>query len=125
MDAFEGRLAGRERFAGRGMHHGDEVRVADAFQVDFDVQGCTLQTGVGQQRADAAIGPGVDVALCDDLLGESDDLGAGLRGGGNAIADDEVAAMACDGGIAGCAAAVADLLNATFGGGEGQPPQNP
>jgi len=52
-------------------------------------------------------------------------LGAGLRGGGNAIADDEVAAMACDGGIAGCAAAVADLLNATFGGGEGQPPQNP
>ena len=39
--------------------------------------------------------------------------------------DDEVAAMACDGGIAGCAAAVADLLNATFGGGEGQPPQNP
>lgn len=52
-------------------------------------------------------------------------LGAGLRGGGNAFTDDEVAAMACESGVSGCAAAVAELLNATFGGGEGQPPQNP
>ena len=42
-------------------------------------------------------------------------LGAGLRGGGNEVADDEVAQMPADGGAAGFGAAVVALLTATFG----------
>lgn len=41
-------------------------------------------------------------------------LGAGLRGGGNAMSDEDVAMAGIDGGIAGCAAIVRDLLAATF-----------
>lgn len=48
-------------------------------------------------------------------------LGAGLRGGGNAIADDEVRQMTAEDGAAGFARAVADLLTATFGGGKAAP----
>jgi hypothetical protein len=44
-------------------------------------------------------------------------IGAGLRGGGHAVGDDEVAAMSCDDGAAGFARVAADLLTATFGGG--------
>jgi hypothetical protein len=43
-------------------------------------------------------------------------LAAGLRGGGNAVSDSEVAAMRFDGGTAGCALIVGELLAATFGG---------
>jgi hypothetical protein len=42
-------------------------------------------------------------------------LGAGLRGGGNQVSDEEVRAMRCDDGAAGFARVVADLLTATFG----------
>lgn len=42
-------------------------------------------------------------------------LGAGLRGGGHAVSDDDVAAMKADGGIAGIAAIVSELLDVTFG----------
>nr|CAD6421024.1 gene transfer agent family protein [Rhizobium sp. Q54] len=42
-------------------------------------------------------------------------LGAGLRGGGNLYSDDEVAAMSVEGGIAGWARIVGELLVATFG----------
>ncbi len=42
-------------------------------------------------------------------------LGAGLRGGGNAIADDELARMTIEGGLAGAARMAAELLRATFG----------
>ncbi|MEQ1950711.1 gene transfer agent family protein [Mesorhizobium sp. CN2-181] len=42
-------------------------------------------------------------------------LGAGLRGGGNAVGDDEVARMQAADGAAGFAAIVAELLAATFG----------
>lgn len=42
-------------------------------------------------------------------------LGAGLRGAGNLYSDDEVAAMSVEGGIAGCARIVGELLVATFG----------
>lgn len=42
-------------------------------------------------------------------------IGAGLRGAGAEIADAEVAAMRIDGGTAGAAAIVADLLGAAFG----------
>ncbi len=42
-------------------------------------------------------------------------IGAGLRGGGNEIGDDQVGAMCADGGAAGFAAIVAELLTATFG----------
>ena len=39
----------------------------------------------------------------------------GLRGGGRTVSDTEVAAMRVDGGLAGLAGAVADLLEITFG----------
>lgn len=41
-------------------------------------------------------------------------LGAGLRGGGNLVSDEEVAEMTVEGGLAGFARIVADLLAATF-----------
>lgn len=43
-------------------------------------------------------------------------LGAGLRGAGETLSDDEVAGLVSDGGAAGYVRAVADLLAATFGG---------
>ena len=42
-------------------------------------------------------------------------LGAGLRGGGNAITDDDLARMAIEGGLAGAADVTVRLLRATFG----------
>ncbi len=54
-------------------------------------------------------------------------IGAGLRGGGSAISDDEVGAMQSANGAAGFAATVAELLAATFGAAEHAetPPKNP
>jgi Protein of unknown function (DUF3356). len=52
-------------------------------------------------------------------------IGAGLRGGGNLFSDDEVAGLSVEGGVAGCARIVGDLLQATFGGAEGTAPANP
>ena len=51
-------------------------------------------------------------------------IGAGLRGGGNEIPDDEVGEMQSEGGAAGFAAVVSDLLTTTFGAArsEAQPP---
>lgn len=59
-------------------------------------------------------------------------LGAGLRGGGNIISDEDVAALDIEGGVAGAVAVVTDLLALTFGegdsehasgeGGEARPP---
>jgi hypothetical protein len=42
-------------------------------------------------------------------------LGAGLRGGGNAVTDDDLARMAVEGGLRGAAETAARLLRATFG----------
>ncbi|MGV8856705.1 MAG: gene transfer agent family protein [Devosia sp.] len=42
-------------------------------------------------------------------------LGAGLRGGGNAISDDELAQLSIEGGLRGAAEIAAKLLRATFG----------
>lgn len=42
-------------------------------------------------------------------------IGAGLRGGGNDIADETVRGMTAEGGAAGFASIVSDLLQATFG----------
>ena len=42
-------------------------------------------------------------------------LGAGLRGGGNAVTDDDLARMAIEGGLTGAAEIAARLLRATFG----------
>lgn len=42
-------------------------------------------------------------------------LGAGLRGGGNAISDDDLARLAIEGGLKGAAEIAARLLRATFG----------
>lgn len=52
-------------------------------------------------------------------------VAAGLRGAGSAVADDEVARMSIEGGLAGFARLTAELLAATFGeggGGEGGDP---
>jgi hypothetical protein len=42
-------------------------------------------------------------------------IGAGLRGAGEAISDDDVARLSVDGGAAGYVRIAADLLAATFG----------
>ncbi|GAA0784147.1 gene transfer agent family protein [Roseibium denhamense] len=42
-------------------------------------------------------------------------LGAGLRGAGHDVSDDQLAMMKAPGGAAGFAAITADLLSATFG----------
>lgn len=42
-------------------------------------------------------------------------VAAGLRGAGAAVTEDDVAAMRFDGGMAGCAATVGELLGVTFG----------
>jgi len=47
-------------------------------------------------------------------------IAAGLRAGGTAISEDEVAAMACEDGAAGYARIVSDLLSASFGAGGGE-----
>lgn len=43
-------------------------------------------------------------------------IGAGLRGGGNSLSDDDVARMTVTGGAAGYMRIVANLLTATFAG---------
>ncbi|MEX0955437.1 MAG: gene transfer agent family protein [Rhizobiaceae bacterium] len=43
-------------------------------------------------------------------------VGAGLRGAGDDVSDDEVGRMHCEGGAAGFARIVAELLTQTFGG---------
>lgn len=45
-------------------------------------------------------------------------LGAGLRGAGHAISDDELARLRIEGGLTGAAEIAVRLLKATFGGGE-------
>jgi hypothetical protein len=45
-------------------------------------------------------------------------IGAGLRGAGNDVDDAAVAAMRAEGGAAGYVAIVAEILAATFGGGD-------
>lgn len=56
-------------------------------------------------------------------------LAAGLRGAGNALNDEEVAALAFDGGLNGAIAAAIALLDATFaadaGEGAARPPTPP
>jgi hypothetical protein len=46
-------------------------------------------------------------------------IGCGLRGAGESVGDDAVAAMRTDGGAAGFARIAADLIRATFAGDEG------
>jgi hypothetical protein len=45
-------------------------------------------------------------------------IGAGLRGAGEAVSDEQVAAMAVEGGAQGYVRIAAELIAATFGGGE-------
>ena len=52
-------------------------------------------------------------------------LGAGLRGAGNLYCDDEVAAMSVEGGVAGMARLVGELLVATFGAAQEAAPADP
>ncbi len=52
-------------------------------------------------------------------------IGAGLRGGGNLLSDDEVAAMSVEGGIVTYAGIVGELLTATFAGRGEAAPANP
>ncbi|WP_159592223.1 gene transfer agent family protein [Chelativorans xinjiangense] len=44
-------------------------------------------------------------------------IAAGLRGGGHEVSDEDVRAMRCEGGAAGFAALVGELLSVTFGAG--------
>jgi hypothetical protein len=50
-------------------------------------------------------------------------IGAGLRGGGHAVSDADVATMQSEGGAAGYVDIVARLLNATFGGDAASAPE--
>lgn len=52
-------------------------------------------------------------------------IGAGLRGAGHAVSDEEVAAMSCEGGAAGYAEIVANLLTETFGAAQEGASSNP
>jgi hypothetical protein len=53
-------------------------------------------------------------------------IGCGLRGAGEAVSDDDVAAMRAEGGAAGFARSAAELIRATFGGeGEERERENP
>ena len=52
-------------------------------------------------------------------------IGCGLRGAGEALSDDEVAAMTVPGGAPGYVRIAADLIAATFGGAEAGERQNP
>lgn len=72
-----------------------------AFAVD-DLRGLAARFAEGRLRA-------LDLARI---------LGAGLRGGGNVLSDEEVAAMSIEGGIYAYARVVSELLAATFGGAE-------
>jgi hypothetical protein len=49
-------------------------------------------------------------------------IGAGLRGAGERISDEEVATLKIDGGVGQWAAVAARLLHASFGQGEAEPP---
>lgn len=61
--------------------------------------------GLGERFADGRVS-------ARDLLAI---LGAGLRGGGNAITDDDLARMSVEGGLKGAAEIAVRLLQATFG----------
>jgi hypothetical protein len=52
-------------------------------------------------------------------------IGAGLRGAGNSVDDDQVARMTANGGAAGFAAIVTELLTATFGTAEAEASADP
>jgi hypothetical protein len=53
-------------------------------------------------------------------------IAAGLRGGGHEVSHEAVSAMPCEGGAAGFASLVAELLAVTFGsGGEKDSTENP
>ncbi|MDQ0317831.1 gene transfer agent family protein [Amorphus orientalis] len=83
------------------------AELEDAFQAG-DLVGLAERFGSGRLRAEDAVRV----------------IGAGLRGAGNPVSDEEVAAMTTAGGAAGFAAIVSDLLTATFGGAEPDP-ENP
>lgn len=75
------------------------AELEDAFGAD-DIVALTERFGAGRLRA-------------RDLMRI---IGAGLRGAGEAVTDDEVAAMAVDGGAHGYVRVAAELIEATFGG---------
>lgn len=52
-------------------------------------------------------------------------VGAGLRGAGHEVSDEQVGRMGTSGGAAGFAAIVSELLGVTFGGDQGQAAANP
>lgn len=52
-------------------------------------------------------------------------IGAGLRGAGESVSDDDVLAMRCDGGVQQLAGIVADLLAETFGTAAPEPAARP
>ncbi|MEW5421389.1 gene transfer agent family protein [Amorphus sp. 3PC139-8] len=83
------------------------AELEDAFQ-SGDLVGLAERFASGRLKADDAVKV----------------IGAGLRGAGHAVSDDDVAMMTTAGGAAGYAAIVSDLLTATFGDPDAQP-ENP
>ena len=62
-------------------------------------------TGLGERFAGGRVSARDLVAI----------IGAGLRGGGNAVTDDDLARLSIEGGLKGAAEIAARLLRATFG----------
>lgn len=95
-------------------------------EITLDGRRRTLRLTLGAlAELETGLGAG-DVAALAERLGSgrltardmTAVLGAGLRGAGEAIEDEEVAAATLEGGALGAAQAVAHLLEATFGGSE-------
>jgi hypothetical protein len=91
-------------------------------EAELDGRTLTLCLTLGAlAELESALGGGDILALAERFergrLGASElaaIIGAGLRGGGNAVADDEVLAMKTPGGAGGYIDIVARLLKATF-----------
>lgn len=93
---IEAELGGKERVLCLTL--GALAELEDAFAID-DLGALAGRFGAGRLAARDALKV----------------LGAGLRGAGETITDDEVAMMTAPGGAAGFARVVADLLQVTFG----------
>ena len=109
-------------------------RYRGEIEASIDGASCRLCLTLGAlAELESAFGSGDLVALAQRFASgrlSSRDvlvlLACGLRGGGRAVTDDEVAAMTFDGGLSGAVAIAADLIAVTFGSTqEAREPANP
>ena len=106
--------------SGRANRHRGEVEAV--FDGERRILCLTLGALAELETAFAADGLGSGGLKARDLIAI---IGAGLRGGGNAIDDEEVAAMGMEGGVAAYASLVGELLTVTFTGGEASKEADP